>query len=98
MPWQVTTPQVNGRKSERNKAKAMGARLHPNSGSLSIKNDFSTDDALFEDKNVNRTHTIKGEDLDKLFCNAIAQGKEAHYIVYFAEADITIEGVLRRGK
>jgi hypothetical protein len=98
VPWSIPTPQQMGRKAEKQQAKKQGARLHPNSGALSIKNDFSTNEVITEYKNVNKTHTIKGVDLDKLFRSAIAQGKEGHYVVYFEEADITLEGELRRGR
>lgn len=98
LPWAVPSASVNGRKSEKEKAKRYGAMLHPNSGSLGIKNDFSTEDTVYEDKNVAKSHTIKGSDLNDLFVNATRQGKEARYIVYFSDADVTIEGVVRRGK
>lgn len=98
IPWKPDTPQVNGRKSEKQKAKKYGAMPHSNSGAGSNKNDFSTKGIVYEDKNVAKTHTIKGEDLNKLFVNAIKQGKDAHYIIYFSEANITLEGELRRGR
>jgi len=98
IPWQVDTPQVAGRKLEKKKAKQYGAMPHSNSGAGSNKNDFSTAEVVYEDKNVAKTHTIKGDDLNKLFVNAIKQGKDAHYIVYFSDADVTLEGIVRRGK
>src|SRR5690349_21540259 len=70
MPWEPATPQVEGRKAERQWAKDRGARLHPNSGAGPEKNDFSTEDTVFEAKNVAKTHTIKGSDLEKLFVGA----------------------------
>lgn len=97
VPWQVDSASVNGRKAEKQKAKKYGARLHSNSGAGDEKNDFSTSEVVYEDKNVAKTHTIKGEDLRKLWTNAAGQGKEAKYIVYFSESDVTIEGVIRRG-
>lgn len=97
MPWQVPSPQQNGRQAERQMAKDRGARLHPMSGAGSEKNDFSTEDAVFEVKNVQKTHTIKGKDLENLFVNAAKQNKEAVYLVHFEDADITMEGKVIRG-
>lgn len=96
MPWSPATPQVEGRKAERQWAKDRGARLHSNSGAGPEKNDFSTDDTVFEAKNVKKTHTIKGSDLEKLFVGAAKQGKEAVYLIHFEEAGITLEGRVSR--
>lgn len=98
LPWKEPTPQVNGRKAEKQYAKKIGARLHPNSGANAIKNDLSTDEVITEYKNVNKTHIIKGEDLDKLFRSAAAHAKEGHYTIYFEEANVTLDGVVRRGR
>lgn len=65
---------------------------------MTVKNDFSTEDTVYEDKNTAKTHTIKGSDLEKLFLNAASQGKDAGYIVYFSDSDVTLEGRVRRGK
>ena len=97
MPWSVDSAQVNGRKAERQMAKERGARLHPNSGAGPEKNDFSTDDAVYEAKNVRKTHTVKGSDLEKLFVGAAKQGKDAVYLVHFEESGITLEGRVYRG-
>ena len=97
IPWKVDTPQVNGRKAEKQKAKKYGAIPHSNSGAGSNKNDFSTRETIYEDKNVAKSHTIKGEDLNKLLQNALAQGKDAVYIVYFSDANVTLEATIRRG-
>ena len=97
LPWKPVEPSVRGRKSERNFAKQNNARLHPNSGAGKIKNDLSTEEAIIEYKNPTKTHTIKGEELEKLLDNAQRQGKDAHYIVYFEGTDITLHGTLRRG-
>lgn len=96
MPWQVDTPQVNGRKEEKAMARKRGARLHAMSGAGSEKNDFSNEDTVYEAKNVAKTHTIKGEDLLKLFIGASQQGKDAIYLVRFEGVGITLEGRVTR--
>lgn len=101
IPWADKahpTPQEYGRQFEKARAKALGARPHVASGALSDKNDYSTADTVYEQKTTNKSHTIKGEDLNKLFKNATAQGKDAIYTIYFREANITIEGIVRRGQ
>lgn len=97
MPWSVDSAQVNGRKAERQMAKDRGARLHPNSGAGPEKNDFSTDDDVYEAKNVAKTHTIKGSDIEKLFVNASRQGKGAVYLIHFTDTNIVLEGRISRG-
>lgn len=97
MPWKQDTPQVNGRKAEKEKAKQYGAILHTNSGAGKWKQDFSTDEAIYEDKNVAKSHTLNGDKLNEQLQDAIQQGKEARYIVYFIDANVTLEGVIRRG-
>jgi hypothetical protein len=92
MPWSVDTPSVNGRKAERGVAKERGARLHSNSGAGPEKNDFSTDETVFEMKAVAKTHTVKGSDLTVLFEGAVRQGKEAVYIIDFGDAGLRLEG------
>lgn len=98
MPWRRDSASVGGRKDERKAARDLGARLHPNSGAGTEKNDYSTEDAVFEHKSVKKSHTMKAEDVAKLFLNAAKQGKEARYVVYFADGDITVEGVIRKGR
>lgn len=79
-------------------ARDRGARLHPNSGAGRIKDDASNDDTIFEFKNVSRTHTLKGKDLLGLFWRALRQGKEARYVVYFEDEDITVEATITKGR
>lgn len=99
LPYDVgVTPQVKGRQVEAKMAKDRGARLHPMSGAGRIKDDASSDDIQYEFKNVAKTHTLNGWSLDGLFVRAIRQDKEARYIVYFEDADLTAEITLRRGK
>ena len=82
------TPQVKGRIDETAMAKERGARLHPMSGAGSIKDDFSTEDTVFEVKSVKSSHTLKGSDLLGLFKRATKQGKTAEYIIQFGDARI----------
>lgn len=63
-----------------------------------MKDDASTDDALLEIKDANYVHSIKARDLTALFKRATRQGKEAQYIVYFASEDLTLTGVITKGK
>lgn len=71
--------------------------MHSNSGAGTEKNDYSTDDAVYEHKSVAKTHTIKGSDLAQLFSGAAKQGKSAVYVVHYSDANVTLEGVVRRG-
>lgn len=101
LPWAHKanpTPQEFGRQFEKARAKKEGARPHPASGACGIKNDYSTDDTVFEQKTTVKSHTIKGDDLEKLFVNATRQGKDAVYTIYFRDANVTLEGVVRRGE
>jgi hypothetical protein len=97
VPWEIPTPQEYGRQFEKAQAKKIGARPHVASGALGDKNDYSTPETVYEQKTTNKTHTIKGDDLNKLLQNALRQGKDAVYTIYFRDADVTIEGVVRRG-
>jgi hypothetical protein len=98
VPWSIDSPQQRGRKAERNAARRKGARLHSNSGAGPEKNDYSTGGAVYEHKATAKTHTIKGSDLEALFRNAVRQGKEGRYVIYFSEANVTLEGVIYRGE
>jgi hypothetical protein len=96
-PWNPRkTRQVEGRDSEKKQARRHGVRLHPNSGAGKIKDDASDEDRLVEFKDANISHTLNANDLDVLFRRAVAQGKEAQYIILFAndlEATITLRRV-----
>lgn len=101
LPWAHKanpTPQEFGRQYEKAMAKKEGARVHPASGARGIKNDYSTEEVIFEQKTTNKSHTIKGDDLEKLFVNAVKQGKDAVYTIYFRDANVTLEGIVRRGE
>lgn len=58
--------------------------MHPRSGAGSIKADASTDQELLEYKDANKTHTLNGEELLLLFKRGAQQGKDARYIIKFA--------------
>ena len=84
MPYHPPTRQVEGRISERKVLKQMGARVHPNSGAGHIKHDGSDDETLYELKDAGVSHTMKASDLEVLRVRAARQGKDAVYIVTFA--------------
>ena len=98
IPWKRDTQQVVGRKDEQRAARKLGARLHSNSGAGPEKNDYSTDDTVFEHKSVAKSHTLNGADLNLLRVNAAKQGKTAKYIVYFQDENITLVGEVVHGK
>lgn len=99
LPYQVQkTRQRIGQEAEKSMARARGARIHPMSGAGRIKDDASNEEKLYEFKNVSRTHTLKGRDLLALFKRSIQQSKEAEYVVYFEEEDLTATITFRRGK
>lgn len=98
MPWQPRSRQQTGMQTEKQIVKKKGGRVHPRSGAGKIKDDGSTDSELLEVKDARRTHTIKGSDLLALFNRATRQKKEAQYVVYFTEADLTITGTITKGK
>lgn len=102
LPWKnIDSPQIQGRKIEKEWAKKYGAKVHPMSGAGSIKGDYSNADTIFEQKlvtNGHHTHSLNGKKLNELLTNALAHGKDACYIVYFEEENLTIEATVRRGK
>lgn len=97
--YRVTkTPQERGRDGEKRMARDRGARPHPMSGAGRIKDDASTDEKQYEFKNASRVHTLRGRDLLALFKRSIQQGKEAEYVIYFEDSDITATVTLTRGR
>lgn len=50
-----------------------------------------------EIKDAGRTHTIKGTDIEAVFIRASRQGKQAEYIIHFADVGITLTGRLTKG-
>lgn len=98
MPWQPRTRQKQGDKTEKEVVTKKGGRVHPRSGAGSIKDDGSTDDAILEVKDANLVHTISGRDLAALFKRATRKGKRAEYIIYFQGSDVTLTGIITKGK
>lgn len=98
LPWQKRSRSLQGRQTEKQIAKSRGARLHPNSGAGKIKDDASSEDVIYEVKDANKSHTVKSVELDNLLRRAIGQGKEAQYVVYFREHDLTMTCIIERGK
>lgn len=88
LPYEKHTRQVEGRISEKKQARKYGARLHPMSGAGSIKDDASNDETIFEFKDANRTHTLASRDLRALVVRAVRQGKDARYVVTFADGTV----------
>ena len=98
LPWVASrTPQEQGLRSERKVAKRYGARAHPRSGAGHIKHDASSPTTLIEAKRVDKTHTLKGHELETLFIRSVQLGKEALYVVTFVDSNIVAEISLRRG-
>lgn len=85
---------MKGMSSEKEQARKRGARLHPRSGAGSIKWDASSEDTLFEMKDVQKSHTLNGAYLRRLALDAAHQGKDARYIVQFEDAGVEIECVI----
>jgi hypothetical protein len=92
------TPQVRGRKAEKAMGQTFGARMHPMSGAGSIKDDASNDVAVYEFKNVQKTHTINGSALKGLWRRAIKQDKTPMYVIYFEDDDLTVICSITKGK
>jgi hypothetical protein len=90
LPWNAhDTPQVKGRKAEKPMAKKVGARVHPNSGAGSIKNDMSTDNAIIEMKTAGKSHTLSAKYLEGVYTNATRQGKDAVLLIVFPNVTLT---------
>ena len=98
MPWTPRTRSKMGESTEKQIVKKKGGRVHPRSGAGKIKDDGSTDTLQIEVKDAMRTHSIKGSDLLALFRRATRLGKQAEYVVYFTEADLTLTGRITKGK
>lgn len=97
--YRVTqTPQEKGRKAEVKMARDRGARPHPMSGAGRVKDDASNEEHVYEFKNVARSHTLKGRDLLGLFKRSIQQGREARYVIYFEQEDVTATMTITRGR
>lgn len=98
MSWGPRSRQKMGELTERQIAKKKGARIHPRSGAGSIKDDASTDDVQMEIKDANKSYSLKGSELNTLLKRAIQRNKDAQFIIYFTEADVTATIHVTRGK
>ena len=96
--WKARTRQSEGRQTEKEIAKRRGARLHPASGALRVKNDASDKEKVYEIKDANKTYTMKGSELRDLWRNAVKQLKDPVFVVYFKEYDITVTMTIAKGK
>jgi hypothetical protein len=70
---------------------ARGARVHPNSGAGSIKDDGSDDEYVYEVKDATKSFTLKSKELRATFVRAVRQGKLPMWLVYFGDGDFTAE-------
>lgn len=93
--WSKDTPQVRGRKTEKKIIRKAGGRPHPNSGAGHIKWDGSDEDSIIEVKEAEKSHTVKGDLVEKLFQDATRQNKQGVYIIRFGNG-ITLTGYLGR--
>ena len=95
LPYPVRTRQRDGAVTEKKVLRERGARQHPRSGAGSIKEDGSTEDALIEVKDANLVFGLKGADLMQSFRRGAQQGKDAVWVIRFANG-IEAEILLRR--
>lgn len=94
------TEQQKGRDYERAQARVRKQRLTPASGAGRIKGDaISADGAVYEYKHTTRSSFgVKEQLLADILRNGESQGVESHFVLYFEQADITLEGRIHRGK
>lgn len=96
--WITPNRQAEGRKSEKLTLKQRGARAHPGSGSGRIEFDGSTETQLIECKDANRSFTIKGAYIERLWRTAIKQRRQPIMVVYFSDIDLTVEMTIKKGR
>lgn len=65
--------------------------MHPNSGAGSIKQDGSTDHILYEIKDARKSFRLNWKDLRELLVRALRQEKVGVMLIYFSDADVTVE-------
>lgn len=99
LPYETNkSRQQKGRDAEKKMGQTFSARMHPMSGAGSIKDDASNDVAVFEFKNVLKTHTMNGKALKGLWRRATRQDKAAMYVIYFEAEDLTVTCHITKGK
>lgn len=91
LPYRPRTRQEDGTVTEKRVLKERGARQHPRSGAGSIKEDGSTAEHLIEVKDANIAFGLKSQDLMQSYKRAVAEDKDAIWVIRFAngiEAEI----------
>lgn len=83
LPYRPATRQEQGLVTERQVLRERGARQHPRSGAGRIKQDGSTEDAVIEVKDANRSFTLSGTDLLAAWIDATRQGKDSVWVIRF---------------
>lgn len=87
--WKPRSRQEEGRKTEKEIAKRIGAKVHPNSGALRIKHDASDAETLYEIKDANKVYTLGAEELYVLWVRAVRETKEPVFIIKYNHRGIT---------
>jgi hypothetical protein len=87
--WKTRSRQEQGRKSEKEIAKGLGARIHPNSGALRIKHDASDAETLYEIKDANKSYSLSADELNTLWVRAMRETKNPVFIIKFNHRGIT---------
>lgn len=95
-PWSPRTRQEEGRRNEQRVAKRRGTRLHPGSGSGSIRRDASNDEVIEEYKLAGKSFRLKGQELRDSYLDAVSQGKDSIWVIEFDDAGIEVEVRVRR--
>lgn len=91
LPYKPKTRQEQGGVTEKKVLRERGARQHPRSGAGRIKEDGSDAAHLYEVKDANKTFALTGEALLQSWQRAVQQGRDAVWVVQFAngiEAEI----------
>lgn len=84
LPYGRRTPQMEGRRVERQIARENNLRLHPMSGAGRIKEDASDEERVVEIKNASKSFTLNAADLNATFNRAVRAGKDSVWIIRFA--------------
>lgn len=95
-PWEPRSRQDEGRRNEQRVAKRRGTRLHPGSGSGSIRRDASNDEVVEEYKLASKSFQLKGTELRASYLDAVSQGKDSMWVIEFDDVGIEVEVRVRR--
>lgn len=93
--WSIPSRSVQGRITERKILKARGAKVHSNSGAGRVKDDGHDEEAIYEIKDAQKSHTIIAKEIRGLRKRAAQQGKQGVYIIKFP--GFTLECFIRQG-